>query len=65
MIIRWHERKAVCILLTLLHLGIKNIRPGPSLSAFVTPNALNVLVEKFNIVPISTVEKDLAAYLGK
>ena len=65
MIISWYEQKAVCILLTLLHLGIKNIRLGPSLPAFVTPNALNVLVEKFNIMPISTVQKDLAACLGK
>ena len=54
MIISWYEQKAVCILLTLLHLGIKNIRLGPSLPAFVTPNALNVLVDKFNIMPIST-----------
>jgi len=60
-----HRQKAVCILLTLLHLGIKNIRLGPTLPAFVTPNALNVLVEKFNIMPISTAEKDLAACLEK
>jgi len=61
----WYEQKAVCILLTLLYLGIKNIRLGPSLPAFVTPNALNVLVEKFNIMPISAVEQDLAACLEK
>jgi len=65
MILSWYEQKAVCILLTLLHLGIKNIRLGPSLPAFVTPDVLNVLVEKFNIMPNSTVEQDLAACLAK
>ena len=64
LIITWYEQKAVCILLTLLHLGIRNIRLGPTLPAFVSPNVLKVLVEKFNIMPISTVEKDLAAILG-
>ena len=64
LIISWYEQKAVCILLTLLHLGIKNIRLGPSLPAFVTPNVLNVLVEKFDIKPISTVEEDLKACLA-
>ncbi|MFC1453490.1 hydroxylamine reductase, partial [Verrucomicrobiota bacterium] len=53
-----------CILLTLLHLGIRGIRLGPSLPAFVTPAALNVLAEKFNIAPISTVEEDLKSILG-
>ncbi|HRR28990.1 MAG TPA: hydroxylamine reductase [Victivallales bacterium] len=65
MILSWYEQKAVCILLTLLHLGIKNIRLGPSLPAFVTPTALNVLVEKFNIMPIKTPEEDLQAILKK
>ena len=51
----------MAILLTLLHLGIKNIKLGPTLPAFVTPNVLNFLVEKFNIAPIGTPEKDLAA----
>ena len=60
----WYEQKAVCILLTLLHLGIKNIRLGPTLPAFVTPAVLNVLVEYFNIMPISTVQEDLKAILG-
>jgi hydroxylamine reductase len=64
MILSWYEQKAVAILLTLLHLGIKNIRLGPSLPAFVTPAVLNVLVEKFNIAPISTPEADLKAILG-
>jgi hydroxylamine reductase len=64
MILSWYEQKAVCILLTLLHLGIKNIRLGPTLPAFVTPAVLNVLVEKFNIMPTTTAAKDLADILG-
>ncbi len=64
MIISWYEQKAVCILLTLLHLGIKNIRLGPTLPAFVTPAVLNVLVENFNIMPIKTAEEDLKEILG-
>jgi hydroxylamine reductase len=63
LILSWYEQKAVCILLTLLYLGIKNIRLGPSLPAFVTPAVLNVLIEKFNIMPITTVENDLKACL--
>lgn len=63
-VLSWYEQKAVAILLTLLHLGIKNIRLGPSLPAFITPNVLNVLVENFNIMPISTPEEDLKAILG-
>ncbi|MFA4986577.1 MAG: hydroxylamine reductase [Candidatus Brocadiia bacterium] len=64
LIISWYEQKAVCILLTLLYLGIKNIHLGPSLPAFVSPNVLSFLVEKFNIKPISTPEADLKAILG-
>ena len=64
LILSWYEQKACVILLTLLYLGIKNIRLGPSLPAFVTPNVLNVLVEKFNIAPITTVEADLKAALS-
>jgi hydroxylamine reductase len=64
MILSWYEQKAVSILLTLLYLGIKNIRLGPSLPAFITPNVLNVLVENFNIMPISTPDEDLKAILG-
>ena len=64
MILSWYEQKAVSILLTLLHLGVKNIRLGPSLPAFITPNVLNVLVENFNIMPITTVEEDMKAILG-
>ncbi len=64
MIISWYEQKAVAILLTLLHLDIKNIRLGPSLPAFISPAALNILVEKFNIAPISTPAEDLKAILA-
>jgi hydroxylamine reductase len=64
LVLSWYEQKAVCILLTLLHLGIRNIRLGPSLPACVTPPVLKVLVDKFNIMPISTPEKDLKAILG-
>ncbi len=63
-ILSWYEQKAVAILLTLLHLNIQNIRIGPSLPAFVAPNVLNLLVERFNIAPISTPEEDLKAILG-
>ena len=65
MVLSWYEQKAVCILLTLLHLGIKNIKLGPTLPAFVTPAVLNVLVEKFNIAPTTTAEADLAQCLAK
>ncbi len=65
LILSWYEQKAVCILLTLLHLGIRNIRLGPSLPAFVTPAVLQILVDKFNIMPITTPEQDLAAILKK
>ncbi len=64
MIISWYEQKAVAILLTLLHMGVKDIRLGPSLPAFITPNVLKVLVDNFNIMPISTADDDLKAILG-
>jgi hydroxylamine reductase len=64
LVLSWYEQKAVCILLTLLHLGIKDIRLGPSLPAFVTPNVLDVLVESFNIMPITDPDSDLEAMLG-
>ncbi len=64
MVLSWYEQKAVCILLTLLHLGIRNILLGPSLPAFLSPNVLNVLVENYNIAPISTPEEDLKKLLG-
>lgn len=63
MVLSWYEQKAVCILLTLLHLGIKDIRLGPSLPAFISPNVLNVLVENYGIAPITTPEEDLAELL--
>lgn len=63
-ILSWYEQKAVCILLTLLHLGAKNIRLGPSLPAFISPDVLSVLAEKFGIKPIGAVEDDLKAILG-
>jgi hydroxylamine reductase len=63
-VLSWYEQKAVCVLLTLLALGIKNIYIGPSLPAFVSPNVLKVLVEKFNLTPISTPEADLKKILG-
>jgi len=65
LVLSWYEQKAVCILLTLLHLGIKNILLGPSLPAFVSPNVLKYLVDNFNIGPITTVEADLAKILGE
>ncbi len=64
LIISWYEQKAVAILLTLLHLGIKNIKLGPTLPAFVTPAVLNILVENYNITPVETAETDLAAILN-
>lgn len=64
LILSWYEQKAVCILLTLLYLGIKDIRLGPSLPAFVSPNVLKFLVEKFGIKPITTAENDLKEILG-
>ena len=64
MVLSWYEQKAVCILLTLLHLGIKNIRLGPTLPAFVSSNVLNYLVEHYNIAPIGTVEDDLKSMIG-
>jgi hydroxylamine reductase len=64
LVLSWYEQKAVCILLTLLSLGIKNILLGPSLPAFVSPNVLHLLVEQFGLTPISTPEEDLKRILG-
>jgi len=64
MVISWYEQKACVILLSLLHLGIKDIRLGPTLPAFISPNVLDVLVKNFNIMPISTPDEDLKAILG-
>jgi hydroxylamine reductase len=65
LVLSWYEQKAVCILLSLLALGIKNIYLGPSLPAFLSSNVLAALVEKFSIKPITTPEADLKAILGK
>lgn len=65
LVLSWYEQKAVCILLTLLSLGIKDIYIGPSLPAFFSEAVLNTLVEKFDLHPISTPEADLAQILGK
>jgi hydroxylamine reductase len=66
MILSWYEQKAVAILLTLLHLGIKDIRIGPSLPAFISPNVLGVLVENFGLKPIgASPREDLAEILGR
>lgn len=65
LIVSWYEQKAVAILLTLLYLGIKNVRLGPSLPAFLSPNVLNLLVEKYSIKPTGNVDEDLADILGK
>jgi hydroxylamine reductase len=64
LVLSWYEQKAVCILLTLLYLGIQNMKIGPSLPAFIGPNVLNVLVEKFKLAPISTPQEDLAEILA-
>ena len=62
-VLSWYEQKAVCILLTLLHLGIRNIRLGPTLPAFLSPNILHFLVENFGIAPITTPEEDIKALM--
>ena len=64
MVLSWYEQKAVCILLTLLYLGVKNIRLGPSLPAFVSPAVLHYLSENFGLAPITTPEADLKQLLG-
>ena len=64
MVLSWYEQKAVCILLTLLHLGIQNIKLGPTLPAFISPNVLAYLVEHYHIAPITTPEEDLKEILG-
>jgi len=64
LVLSWYEQKAVAILLSLLALGIRNIKLGPSLPSFITPNVLNYLVDNYNIAPISTPEADLAEILG-
>ena len=63
MVLSWYEQKAVCILLTLLYLGIKNIRLGPSLPAFISPNVLKYLAENYQIAPVTDPKEDLEALL--
>jgi hydroxylamine reductase len=63
--IAWYEQKAVIVLLALLYLGIKNIHLGPTLPAFLSPNVVKVLVEKFSIAGITDVENDLKIFLGE
>ncbi len=65
LVLSWYEQKAVCILLTLLYLGIRNIRLGPTLPAFVSPGVLNYLVENFHIAPVTTPEEDLKVLLKR
>ena len=64
MVLSWYEQKAVAILLTLLHLGIKDIRLGPTLPAFLSPNVVKLLSETYQLKPITTPEQDLAACLS-
>ncbi|MDD4841783.1 MAG: hydroxylamine reductase, partial [Sphaerochaetaceae bacterium] len=64
LILSWYEQKAVCVLLSLLHLGIKNIHLGPTLPAFVSPGVLKFLVDTFDVTPISTVEEDMKKLLA-
>ncbi|MGN0287596.1 MAG: hydroxylamine reductase [Atopobiaceae bacterium] len=63
-VLSWYEQKAVCVLLTLLHLGIHNIKLGPTLPAFITPNVLDILVKTYGIAPTTTPEADLADCLA-
>ena len=65
MILSWYEQKAVCILLTLLHLGIRDIRLGPTLPAFISPNVLKILTENYNLMPVTTPAEDLKMILGQ
>jgi hydroxylamine reductase len=65
LVLSWYEQKAVVILLTLLHLNIRNIRLGPSMPAFVHPTIYKVLKDKFNLLPITTPDADLQAILGQ
>ena len=64
LVLSWYEQKAASVLLTLLHLGIRNIHLGPTLPAFVSPAVLNFLVENYGISPVTTPEEDLKKLLG-
>ncbi|EAT15007.1 hybrid cluster protein, partial [Desulfuromonas acetoxidans DSM 684] len=63
-VLSWYEQKAVAVLLSLLSLGLKDMRIGPSLPAFISPNVLNFLVENFNLTPIGNASDDMATMLG-
>ena len=65
LVLSWYEQKAVIVLLALLSLGIKNIHLGPTLPAFLSPNVVNVLVEKFGIAGIASVESDVELFFGE
>lgn len=64
LILSWYEQKAIAILLSLLYLGIKDIRLGPTIPAFLSPNVLRLLAENYNLKSITTPDEDLAACLG-
>ena len=64
LILSWYEQKAVCILLSLLYLGIKNIYIGPTIPAFISPAVLDILVDKYSLTPISTPEDDIKKIIG-
>jgi len=64
LVLSWYEQKAVAVLLTLLHLGVRNMRIGPTLPAFLSPEVLALLHEKFNLMAITTADADLAAMLA-
>jgi hydroxylamine reductase len=65
LIVSWFEQKAAAVFLTLLALGVRNVRLGPTLPAFLTPTLLDVLVNRFGIQPITTAEADIAAALNR
>ncbi len=64
LILSWFEQKAIVVLLTLLALGVKNIRTGPTAPAFLTDNLIAILEKEFGLIPVTTAENDLAAILG-
>jgi hydroxylamine reductase len=64
LVLSWYEQKAVAVLLTLLHLGVRNMRIGPTLPAFLSPGVLALLGEKYNLMAIKTADEDLAAMLA-
>ena len=65
LVLSWYEQKAVCILLTLLALGVKNIYLGPTLPAFLSENVVKTLVETYDLHPTTAPEQDMDAILGR